>query len=96
MDTTEMKFYYKELVEEGLPDAYERLLLDCLNADPTLFLRHDAVEISWSLLMPVLQQWERRGGELAAGPLHPYPAGSWGPAAAEALPAADGRAWVPV
>ncbi len=96
MDTTEMKFYYKDLVEEGLPDAYERLLLDCLNADPTLFLRHDAVEISWSLLMPVLRQWERRGGEAAAGPLHPYPVGSWGPEAAEALPAADGRAWVPV
>jgi glucose-6-phosphate 1-dehydrogenase len=96
MDTTEMKFYYKDLIEEGLPDAYERLLLDCLNADPTLFLRHDAVEISWSLLMPVLRQWDPRGGQFPAGPLHSYPAGSWGPEAAEALPAADGRAWVPI
>jgi glucose-6-phosphate 1-dehydrogenase len=93
MDTTEMKFYYRDMVEGELPDAYERLLLDCLNADPTLFLRHDAVEISWTLLMPVLQQWEPRGEGIPAA-LHPYPIGSWGPAAGEALPAADGRAWV--
>jgi glucose-6-phosphate 1-dehydrogenase len=97
MDTTEMKFYYRDMVEGQLPDAYERLLLDCLNADPTLFLRHDAVEISWSLLMPVLERWAHSGAEAsAAAGLHPYPAGSWGPAAAETLPAADGRAWVPV
>jgi len=96
MDTTEMKFYYRDMVEGELPDAYERLLLDCLNADPTLFLRHDAVEISWSLLMPVLQQWETNGGKVSASALHPYPAGSWGPAAAEALPAAESRAWIPV
>ena len=96
MDTTEMDFYYRDMVEGELPDAYERLLLDCLNADPTLFLRHDAVEISWSLLMPVLQQWETNGGKVSASALHPYPAGSWGPAAGDALPAADGRTWVPV
>jgi glucose-6-phosphate 1-dehydrogenase len=97
MDTTEMKFYYRDMVEEALPDAYERLLLDCLNADPTLFLRHDAVEISWSLLMPVLERWASRADRASgAAPLHPYPAGSWGPEAAEALPAADGRSWVPL
>jgi glucose-6-phosphate 1-dehydrogenase len=95
MDTTEMKFYYSDLLEGELPDAYERLLLDCLNADPTLFLRHDAVEISWSLLMPVLERWAD-GGASSAAPLHPYPAGSWGPEAAEALPAADGRSWVAI
>jgi len=96
MDTTEMKFYYRDMVDGELPDAYERLLLDCLNADPTLFLRHDAVEISWSLLMPVLRQWDPRGGQASASPLHPYPIGSWGPAAADVLPAADGRTWVAV
>jgi glucose-6-phosphate 1-dehydrogenase len=94
MDTTEMKFYYRDMVGGELPDAYERLLLDCLNADPTLFLRHDAVEISWALLMPVLEAWADSRDEASA--LHPYPMGSWGPAAAEALPAADGRAWAPV
>jgi glucose-6-phosphate 1-dehydrogenase len=95
MDTTEMKFYYSDLLEEELPDAYERLLLDCLNADPTLFLRHDAVEISWSLLMPVLERWAD-GKASSAAALHPYPAGCWGPEAAEALPAAEGRSWVPL
>jgi glucose-6-phosphate 1-dehydrogenase len=55
------------------------------------------VEISWSLLMPVLDRWAPGGaGASAAAALHPYPAGSWGPAAAETLPAADGRAWIPV
>jgi glucose-6-phosphate 1-dehydrogenase len=98
MDSAEMKFFYRDLVQGELPDAYERLLLDCLLADPTLFIRHDAVEVSWSLLMPVLERWadKRAGAGTGAGGLHPYPAGSWGPAAGEALPAADGRSWVPV
>ncbi len=97
MDTTEMKFYYKDLVEGELPDAYERLLLDCLNADATLFIRHDAVEISWSLLAPVLDRWATGGdGASDAPPLHPYPVGSWGPEAAQTLPAADGRTWTPL
>jgi glucose-6-phosphate 1-dehydrogenase len=96
MDSTEMKFFYRDLVEGALPDAYERLLLDCLLADPTLFIRHDAVEISWSLLMPVLERWADGGASDCASALHPYPAGSWGPAAADALPAAERRSWVPV
>ena len=96
MDTTEMTFYYRNLVQGELPDAYERLLLDCLNADPTLFIRHDAVEVSWSLLMPVLDLWAENRAPDSATSLHPYPAGSWGPEAAEALPAADGRSWVAV
>jgi glucose-6-phosphate 1-dehydrogenase len=96
MDTTEMTFYYRNMVKEELPDAYERLLLDCLNADPTLFIRHDAVEVSWSLLMPVLDLWAEDRAPDSAAALRPYPAGSWGPEAAEALLADDGRSWVAV
>jgi len=92
MDTTEMKFFYRDMVEGELPDAYERLLLDCLLADPTLFIRHDAVEVSWSLLMPVLERW----ADGKPGGPHPYPAGSWGPAAADLLLASEGRSWVSV
>ena len=91
-----MTFYYQDLVEGELPDAYERLLLDCMLADPTLFIRHDAVEISWSLLMPVLERWADGSPGGPGGALHPYPPGSWGPAAAEALLASEGRSWAGV
>ena len=94
MDTPEMKFRYQDLLEGELPDAYERLLLDCLLADPTLFIRHDDMQVSWSLIMPVLERWAEERAGTAAGLLHPYPAGSWGPAACEALLAQDGRSWV--
>jgi len=94
MDTAEMKFRYRDLITDELPDAYERLLLDCLLGDPTLFIRHDDVQVSWSLITPVLERWEADRG--FTGALHPYPAGSWGPEAADELLARDGRSWVPV
>jgi glucose-6-phosphate 1-dehydrogenase len=96
MDSTQMKFLYRDMVGGELPEAYERLLLDCLLADPTLFIRHDAVEVSWSLLMPVLERWADKSANGPGEALHPYAPGSWGPAAAEALLAAEGRSWAPV
>jgi glucose-6-phosphate 1-dehydrogenase len=89
-----MRFRYSEVLEDGLPDAYERLLLDCLLGDQTLFIRHDDMQVSWSLITPLLEAWEAAGDSSeAAGPLYPYPAGSWGPQAAEELLARDGRSW---
>ncbi|MDR3537695.1 MAG: glucose-6-phosphate dehydrogenase, partial [Acetobacteraceae bacterium] len=70
------------------PDAYERLLMDAVRGNPTLFMRHDEVEAAWTWVEPILQAW-------AARPDHPrpYPAGSWGPTAAIALIERDGRTW---
>jgi glucose-6-phosphate 1-dehydrogenase len=70
------------------PDAYERLLMDTVRGNPTLFMRHDEVEAAWAWVEPILEAW-------AARPDHPrpYPAGSWGPTAAIALIERDGRTW---
>ncbi|GAB4439656.1 MAG: glucose-6-phosphate dehydrogenase [Chloroflexi bacterium OHK40] len=84
-----MDFRYGTSFGVASPEAYERLLLDCMLGDGTLFTRRDEVEASWALITPILQGW-------AAGPpqLFPnYEAGTWGPAAADTFIAADGRAW---
>jgi glucose-6-phosphate 1-dehydrogenase len=70
------------------PDAYERLLMDCMLGDPTLFTRADEVETAWKLIDPIEESW-REGSP----PLQTYPAGSWGPKAADKMLAADGREW---
>jgi len=72
------------------PDAYERLLLDAIAGDATLFARRDEIEWAWRLVDPVLVEWE--GGEHAP-PLETYEAGTWGPAGADALLKRDGRRW---
>jgi glucose-6-phosphate 1-dehydrogenase len=75
----EMTFDYSDRFGDGaLADAYERLLLDALRGDPTLFIRADEIEACWSILDPLLQS----EGSL---PVHAYPAGSWGPVATETL-----------
>jgi glucose-6-phosphate 1-dehydrogenase len=73
----------------SLPDAYERLLLDALEGDASLFARADEIELAWSLVDPVAQYWDSGLGGLP----RPYLPGSWGPEAADALLARDGRAW---
>ena len=86
----DMRFAYSEAFRKASPDAYETLLRDLLAGDATLFMRSDQVEAAWSLLMPVLDAW-------AANPAPDfpnYPAGTWGPEAAERLVAGDGRAWL--
>jgi glucose-6-phosphate 1-dehydrogenase len=70
------------------PDAYERLLMDVVRGNATLFMRRDEVEAAWRWVEPVLEAWGQ-GDE----PPKPYLAGSWGPTAAIALIARDGRAW---
>lgn len=70
------------------PDAYERLLMDTVRGDATLFMRHDEVEAAWRWVEPILEAWNAR----PEAP-RPYPAGSWGPTAAIALIERDGRSW---
>jgi glucose-6-phosphate 1-dehydrogenase len=82
-----MDFAYGESFTESSPEAYERLLLDVLIGDPPLFPRQQEVELGWRILDPVEDFW--------ASYTKPeqYPAGSAGPASAEAMMARDGRAW---
>jgi glucose-6-phosphate 1-dehydrogenase len=70
------------------PDAYERLLMDSVRGNPTLFMRRDEVEAAWNWVEPIINAWEdsRESPRL-------YPAGSWGPTSAIALIERDGRTW---
>src|SRR5688572_1309503 len=87
-----MEFRYGSSFGVEPPEAYERLLLDCLLGDGTLFTRADEVEASWAWVSRLHRRW---ADDTAAGrgSLGSYAAGTWGPAAAERLLAADGRAW---
>ncbi|MFW6139251.1 MAG: glucose-6-phosphate dehydrogenase [Spirochaetota bacterium] len=92
MDSLEMVFKYRDVIGETMPEAYERLLLDCMLGDQTLFIRHDDMETSWTLFTPVLKLWEEDGKN--SGPMYPYPAGTWGPRVCEELLKTDGRYWL--
>ncbi len=88
--SVDMEFHYAEDFGAGaLPDAYERLLLDALQGDASLFARADEIEMAWSLIDPVLETW----GEPDAPPLAFYEPESWGPTEADTLLARDERAW---
>lgn len=76
-----MDFHYSDLVQSKIPEAYERLLLDCMVGDSTLYARADAVHASWKFVDPILNAW-KENSEL---PLYFYPANSWGPAEADEL-----------
>jgi glucose-6-phosphate 1-dehydrogenase len=77
-----MDFHYSDLDGGGhIPEAYQRLLLDCMQGDATLFTRGDAIEQAWSLVDPILSAWESN----PAFPMYGYPAGSWGPQQADSL-----------
>jgi glucose-6-phosphate 1-dehydrogenase len=84
-----MDFLYGASFMVDSPDAYERLLLDCMLGDQTLFARHDEVEEGWEVVDSILASWQRH-----PPPDFPnYAAGTWGPAAADALIERDGRRW---
>ena len=82
-----MDFAYGGSFTEDSPEAYERLILDVLLGDPPLFPRHEEVELSWQILDPILEHWERKGRPDA------YPSGTWGPESASKMLARDGRVW---
>jgi glucose-6-phosphate 1-dehydrogenase len=75
-----MDFAYDEHFDAQLPEAYERLLLDVMRGDSTLFTRSDELEAAWRFVTPILEAWE---GSSSAPEF--YPAGTWGPAAADRL-----------
>ncbi|PPQ39489.1 glucose-6-phosphate dehydrogenase [Rhodopila globiformis] len=88
LSPTGLDIRFEKTFGRRFPDAYERLLMDAVRGDPTLFMRRDEVEAAWCWVEPILQAWASR-------PDHPrpYPAGSWGPTAAIALIERDGRTW---
>lgn len=87
----DLTFHYRSEFNGGIPDSYERLLVDALNGDAALFIRSDEIEAAWSLMDPVLQAWENPNS--GAPTLEIYPRGSWGPDGADALLARSGRVW---
>jgi glucose-6-phosphate 1-dehydrogenase len=88
IQSVNMDFMYASSFLVEAPDAYERLILDCLMGDPTLFTRADEVERAWSLVDPIEAGWRADRPKL-----EPYAAGTWGPEAANRLIEADGRQW---
>jgi glucose-6-phosphate 1-dehydrogenase len=83
-----MDFSYGAAFLEEAPDAYERLLLDAMVGDPTLFIRTDEVEQAWRIVDPILTTWAQEEAPLAF-----YPAGTWGPKEADELIEREGRQW---
>jgi glucose-6-phosphate 1-dehydrogenase len=83
-----MDMSYGAAFLEEAPEAYERLLLDAMVGDPTLFIRSDEVDQAWQIVQPILTTWQERQVPLAG-----YAAGTWGPRQADQLIERDGRQW---
>ncbi len=84
-----MNFSYADVFGKSSANGYERLLLDAMLGDGTLFAHRDGVEATWSLITPILEAWKK-------DPVRDFPnyaAGTWGPAAADAMLKSDGRKW---
>jgi glucose-6-phosphate 1-dehydrogenase len=84
-----MQFFYREAFGVMTPEAYETLLLDVMLGDTTLFMRADQTEEAWAILAPVLDAWDA----IKPTDFPNYPAGTWGPEAAESLLAKEGHSW---
>ena len=84
-----MEFNYASSFGATSPEAYERLLLDVMAGDATLFMRRDAVEAAWQFVMPILESWEHE----RMLNLPEYQCGTWGPVEADRLIEADAREW---
>jgi len=87
--TVDMGFAYASAFGIQSPDAYERLIADCMLGDSTLFIRRDEIESSWRIIDSITSQWAK----MPANTVYPYRAGSWGPPEANALIENDGREW---
>ena len=87
--SVDMEFHYADSFgKTAIPESYERLLLDTLTGDASLFTRADEVETAWGLIDPIMAAWETH-----TQPLAEYEPGSWGPAEADDLLSRDGRKW---
>jgi glucose-6-phosphate 1-dehydrogenase len=91
LSPVEMDFSYSDYFGDGPTTGYETLLYECMNGDPTLFLRADVIESGWSLVQPVLDLWQA----LPPREFPNYAPGSWGPQEADDLIHRDGRSWRP-
>ena len=87
--TVNMDFQYDDLTEDYVPDPYERLILDCMQGDATLYSRGDSVENSWQFIDPILRAWEN-DPEI---PIYGYPAGTWGPEHMDTLIEGTNMVW---
>jgi glucose-6-phosphate 1-dehydrogenase len=85
--TVDMDFDYETDFGSGSPEAYERLLMDAMNGEATLFTRSDEIEQAWDIVDPILDHW-KRGGRPGV-----YSADEWGPDSADELIRRDGREW---
>ena len=83
-----MDFRYDAFFGMTPPEAYERLICDCMAGDTTLFAREDEVFQSWRLLSPILEYWQKEDAALDS-----YPCGTWGPESSDKMLAQDGNAW---
>lgn len=89
LKSVNMHFAYQEAFNAEIAEAYQRLILDCMRGDATLFMRKDMVEVAWWLVMPILQRWLKNKPKNFPN----YPAGTWGPLESELLLTNDGRKW---
>ncbi len=88
--SVDMEFHYRDSFnQQTLPDAYERLLLDALKGDASLFARSDEIDLAWQLIDPLLQAWEMQDNPSLVS----YTPGTWGPVEADELLAREGHTW---
>lgn len=91
IEPVKMDFSYGTSFGKASPEAYERLLLDAMSGDATLFARRDEVENAWRFIDEIESAWH--GGAITPPPLYFYPSGSWGPTEADRLIEGEGRRW---
>ena len=89
---TDLDFQFSHEFQGEMPDAYQRLLLDAMMGDASLFARSDEVELAWGIIDPILAAWESP----AAPPLDTYPLGMWGPESSIDWMREQGREWFDV
>jgi glucose-6-phosphate 1-dehydrogenase len=92
LTTTDLAFEFAQEFHGALPDSYQRLLLDAMNGDASLFARSDEVEVAWSIIDPIIAAWQSTGQPQ----LQAYPRGDWGPAASNDWMQQQGREWFDV
>jgi glucose-6-phosphate 1-dehydrogenase len=90
IEPVKMDFHYGTSFGKASPEAYERLLLDAMSGDATLFARRDEVENAWKFVDTIEEAWHSTSQQPG---LFEYPSGSWGPKEADELLQRDGRAW---
>jgi glucose-6-phosphate 1-dehydrogenase len=89
---TDLDFRFSSQYTGSLPDAYQRLLLDAVNGDASLFARSDEVEMAWGIIDPIIAAWRSP----AAPPLEPYAVAAWGPEGSTQWMSRQGREWFDV